>query len=102
MNVPILLFFLYLVFNSYRDQLEISNAEEQGVSYHPYPVEAQHIEHGYHDLKGAEVHDELLHCWRISAPSGIISYEFSNCCFKSLHFSNPLLCFLLTMNILQS
>ena len=55
MNVPILLFFLYLVFNSYRDQLEISNAEEQGVSDHPYPVEVQYVEHGNHDPKGAKV-----------------------------------------------
>ena len=78
--------FLYLVFNSYRDQLKISNAEEQGISDHSYSVEAQHIEHGNHDLKGSEVHDELFYCWRISASSGIISYEFSNCCIKSLHF----------------
>ncbi len=85
--------FLYLVFNSYRDQLEISNAEEQGVSDHPYPVEVKHVEHGNHDLKGAKVQYELLHCGRVSAPSGVISYEFSNCCFKSVHISNPLLCF---------
>ena len=46
---------LYLVFNSYRDQLEISNAEEQGVSDHPYSVEVKYVEHGNHDLKGAKV-----------------------------------------------
>ena len=43
--------FQYLVFNAYRDQLEISDAEEQGVSDHPYSVEAQYVEHGKRELQ---------------------------------------------------